>query len=134
MQGHRGLYKAEILFYIWGMNLSKDTLVNIAESHLQQDQIKDAVIYLFANAPTADIINQIHYKGQTIPNESKLFFIDLFPGTNWAHPSLYLLVDRFGNLIKKLKGEFPPFDNDLKVLKTFGHVEDWKLLSNEYVK
>ena len=116
------------------MNLSKDKLVDTAEKYLNSYIKKDAVIYLFADRPAPDIIKQTKLKGQIIPNGANLLFIDLLPGANWAHPSVYLWTDQFGNFLNKFAGEFPPYNNHLKVLKKLGTVEDWKLLSTEYVQ
>lgn len=109
------------------MKLPKKKLVSILSRFIHGDDKSRAVSYIVESPHQVWSIQNLPYTKEI----ENAVFIDYFPGSNWAHKSLYVFLNPDGEVLSTIEAQFPP-RTSMQILDKPSSVENWELLSNSY--
>lgn len=112
------------------MAIPKNKLLKALDPLLSKEELMQSVIYIVKEDIFKGKELNINRKKRQSPFDGELIFVDLKPGFNWGHPSLYVYFDSIGNIIEIFKGHFPP-KHKISIVAKPDNIEDWKLLTKD---
>jgi len=119
------------------MNISKDQILNLVNDTLSQDQVERSFIYwdkkIFQKGEKIGVGSSVFM----MPFRGTILFVDLAPRYNWAHPSLYLLVNVENFKVEMRETSFPMYKSEYPpsyvILLKYGkepiHERDFRIFS-----
>lgn len=90
------------------MSLLKDYILRISRRLLSQKQIDSSLVFWNTRILKKGEVTMVGPQNVVMPFEGTIVFVDLAPRVNWAHPTLFMLVDAKNLETKTIESSFPP--------------------------
>ena len=108
------------------MDISNNEIMELVRRTLTPEQIERSLVYWYKKVFQKGEPIQVGPQAITMPFEGTIVFVDLAPRANWAHPCLYVLVDKEALTAKVIKASLPPnidqSDESYVVILRFGQI------------
>jgi hypothetical protein len=108
------------------MKIDKTRVLEVIRSTLSAEQLKGSLVFWDTRVHEEGEELGIGSQTLTMPFAGTLVFVDLAPAYNWAHPCLYIFIDRITEKTQVMKESFPPFmgtpDENYVILLRYGEI------------